>query len=90
MDLAEESYNITSTIADIINMAVTLENGKKMELIVDCDLRNGQAKPDTSLFPVPPGINLTEAGKNSLHIRGYHQYGSDAGKRQEDGTDRGL
>ncbi len=31
-------------------------------------LRNGQAKPDTSLFPVPPGINLTEAGKNSLHI----------------------
>lgn len=37
MDLAEESYNITSTIADIINMAVTLENGKKMELIVDCD-----------------------------------------------------
>ena len=37
MELAEESYNITSTIADIINMAVTLENGKKMELIVDCD-----------------------------------------------------
>ncbi len=37
MELAEESYNITSTITDIINMAVTLENGKKLELIVDCN-----------------------------------------------------
>ena len=37
MELAEESYNITSTITDIINMALTLENGKKLELIVDCD-----------------------------------------------------
>ncbi len=37
MELAEESYNITSTITDIINMALTMENGKKLELIVDCD-----------------------------------------------------
>ena len=37
MELVEESYNITSTITDIINMAVTKENGKKLELIVDCD-----------------------------------------------------
>lgn len=37
MELAEESYNITSTITDIINMALTLENGKHLELIVDCD-----------------------------------------------------
>lgn len=37
MELAEESYNITSTITDIINMAMTLENGKQLELIVDCD-----------------------------------------------------
>ena len=37
MELAEENYNITSTITDIINMAVTLENGKNIELIVDCD-----------------------------------------------------
>ena len=37
MELAEESYNITSTITDIINMALTLQNGKKLELIVDCD-----------------------------------------------------
>lgn len=37
MELAEESYNITSTITDIINMALTFENGKHLELIVDCD-----------------------------------------------------
>ena len=37
MELVEESYNITSTITDIINMALTLENGKKLEVIVDCD-----------------------------------------------------
>ena len=37
MVLAEESYNITSTITDIINMALTMDNGKHLELIVDCD-----------------------------------------------------
>lgn len=37
LELAEESYNITSTITDIINMALTMENGKQLELIVDCD-----------------------------------------------------
>lgn len=37
MELAEENYNITSTITDIINMALTLENGRQLELIVDCD-----------------------------------------------------
>lgn len=37
MELVEESYNITSTITDIINMARTFENGKYLELIVDCD-----------------------------------------------------
>ena len=37
MELAEESYNITSTITDIINMALTLDNGRHLELVVDCD-----------------------------------------------------
>lgn len=37
MELAEESYNITSTITDIINMAMTFESGRHLELIVDCD-----------------------------------------------------
>lgn len=37
VELAEESYNITSTITDIINMTLTMYNGKQLELIVDCD-----------------------------------------------------
>lgn len=37
LTLAEESYNITSTITDIINMALTMDNGRHLELIVDCD-----------------------------------------------------
>lgn len=37
LELANESYNITSTITDIINMALTMDNGKHLELIVDCD-----------------------------------------------------
>ena len=37
LELVEESYNITSTITDIINMALTFENGKHLEMIVDCD-----------------------------------------------------
>lgn len=37
MELAEESYNITSTITDIINMTLTLDNGRNLEFIVDCD-----------------------------------------------------
>lgn len=37
LTLAEESYNITSTITDIINMAMTIDNGRHLELIVDCD-----------------------------------------------------
>ncbi len=37
LELAEESYNITSTITDIINTAMTMDNGRHLELIVDCD-----------------------------------------------------
>ncbi len=37
LELAEESYNITSTITDIINMALTMDNGRHLEFIVDCD-----------------------------------------------------
>ncbi|MBO5352626.1 MAG: response regulator [Lachnospiraceae bacterium] len=37
MELEEESYNITSTINDVINMAMARRNGKKIDIIVDCD-----------------------------------------------------
>ncbi|MBO5293324.1 MAG: response regulator [Lachnospiraceae bacterium] len=37
MELVEEPYNITSTINDIINMSIARKNGKRIELIVDCE-----------------------------------------------------
>jgi signal transduction histidine kinase/DNA-binding response OmpR family regulator len=37
VDLAEEAYNITSTINDIINMTNALKNKKNLELVVDID-----------------------------------------------------
>lgn len=37
MNLEEEAYNITSTINDIINMAMARKADKQIELIVDCD-----------------------------------------------------
>lgn len=37
MQLVEETYNITSTLNDIINMAMARKNQKHIELIVDCD-----------------------------------------------------
>ena len=37
LTLAEESYNITSTITDIINMTLTMDHIRHLELIVDCE-----------------------------------------------------
>ncbi len=37
VELEEENYNITSTINDVINMALAKKNEKKIELIVNCD-----------------------------------------------------
>ncbi len=37
IELEEEAYNITTTINDVINMAMARKNEKKIELIVDCD-----------------------------------------------------
>jgi len=39
MELLEEPYNLTSTINDVINMAIAQKASKKIELIVDCDAR---------------------------------------------------
>ena len=36
-ELIEESYNISSTIYDVINMSMAKKNEKKLEFIVDCD-----------------------------------------------------
>ena len=37
IELEEEAYNISSTINDVINMAMAYKSDKKIELIVDCD-----------------------------------------------------
>lgn len=37
MELVEEPYNLTSTVNDVMNIAVAQKNGKNIELIVDCD-----------------------------------------------------
>lgn len=37
VELEEEAYNITSTINDVINMALAKKNEKQIELIVNCD-----------------------------------------------------
>ncbi len=37
MELVEETYNITSTINDVINMSMARKNEKEIDLIVDCD-----------------------------------------------------
>lgn len=37
IELEEEAYNISTTINDVINMAMARKNQKKIELIVDCD-----------------------------------------------------
>lgn len=37
VELEEETYNITSTINDVINMALAKKKEKKIELIVNCD-----------------------------------------------------
>ncbi|MCH5257385.1 MAG: response regulator [Lachnospiraceae bacterium] len=37
MNIEEEAYNITSTINDVINMAMARKKNSQVELIVDCD-----------------------------------------------------
>ena len=37
MSLAEEAYNITSTINDVINMSMARKNTKQIDLVVDCE-----------------------------------------------------
>ena len=37
VEIEEEAYNITSTINDVINMALARKSEKNIELIVDCD-----------------------------------------------------
>lgn len=83
LELAEENYNITSTITDIINMALTLENGKPLELIVDCDanLPSGLVGDEQKIRRIlmnllENAIKFTKEGGVILKIKGRkEEYG---------------
>lgn len=69
MELVEEPYNLTSTINDVINMAIAQKGSKKLELIVDCDakipytlLGDEQKIRRVILSFVNNAIKFTEAG----------------------------
>ena len=69
MTLVEEPYNLTSTINDVINMAIAQKGSKKLELIVDCDakipytlLGDEQKLRRVILSFVNNAIKFTEAG----------------------------
>ena len=69
MELVEEPYNLTSTINDVINMAIAQKGSKNLELIVDCDakipytlLGDEQKIRRVILSFVNNAIKFTEAG----------------------------
>ena len=69
MELVEEPYNLTSTINDVINMAIAQKGSKNLELIVDCDakipytlLGDEQKLRRVILCFVNNAIKFTEAG----------------------------
>ena len=75
MDLVEEPYNLTSTINDVINMAIAQKGSKKLELIVDCDakipytLRGDEQKLRRVILSfVNNAIKFTEAGCITIHV----------------------
>ena len=79
IELEEEAYNITSTINDVINMAMAKKNEKRLELIVDCDatmpsvLMGDEKKLRRIIMNlVDNAVKFTEAGCVCLRI-GYRK-----------------
>ena len=75
MDLVEEPYNLTSTINDVINMAIAQKGSKKLELIVDCDAKipytlvgDEQKLRRVILSFVNNAIKFTEAGCITISV----------------------
>ncbi len=75
MNLVEEPYNLTSTINDVINMAIAQKGSKNLELIVDCDakipytlLGDEQKLRRVILSFVNNAIKFTEAGCITITI----------------------
>lgn len=79
IELEEEAYNITSTLNDIINMAMAKKNEKRLELIVDCDatmpsvLMGDEKKLRRIIMNlVDNAVKFTDAGGVRLRI-GYRK-----------------
>ena len=79
IELEEEDYNITTTINDVISMAMAKKNEKNLELIVDCDatmpsvLLGDEKKLRRIIMNlVDNAVKFTETGGVSLRI-GYRK-----------------
>ena len=75
IELEEEAYNITSTINDVINMALALKEDKKIELIVDCNanipsvlLGDEKKLRRIVMNIISNGIKFTEEGCVSIRV----------------------
>lgn len=75
IELEEEAYNITSTVNDVINMALALKEEKNIELIVDCNanipsvLLGDEKKLRRIIMNIiSNGIKFTEEGCVSIRI----------------------
>lgn len=79
IELEEEAYNISSTIVDVIDMAMAYKGDKKIEIIVDCDptlpcelLGDEKKLRRVILKLINNAIKFTESGCVTLSI-GYRK-----------------
>lgn len=79
IEIEEEAYNISSTINDVIHMAMAYKNDKKIELIIDCDpnvpcelLGDEKKLRRVILKLINNAIKFTESGCVTLGI-GYRK-----------------
>ena len=79
IQMEEESYHLSSTINDVVNMALAYKNDKKIDLIVECDpeIPSGLLGDEKKIRRViikllNNAIKFTEAGRVTLSI-GYRK-----------------
>lgn len=79
IQIEEESYHVSSSINDVVNMALAYKNDKKIDLIVECDpeIPSGLLGDEKKIRRViikllNNAIKFTEAGRVTLSI-GYRK-----------------
>nr|MCR5755738.1 response regulator [Acetatifactor sp.] len=80
IDLEDETYNISSTVNDIVSMAVAKKGDKPLELIINCDpmlpcgLRGDEKKIKRVIMNlVDNAIKFTEEGGVTIDISGRRE-----------------